>query len=64
LGITPISLCASGVQHIVGKLSTRAITLFIPHLNPRFARKIWAPKVVGIPTMGISKLPFGSLGTK
>jgi hypothetical protein len=27
LGIDPISLCSGGVQHIVGKLSTRATTL-------------------------------------
>jgi hypothetical protein len=26
--------------------------------------KLWGPKVVGVPTLGISKLPFGSLGTK
>jgi hypothetical protein len=26
--------------------------------------KLWAPKVTRVPTMGISKLPFGSLGTK
>jgi hypothetical protein len=27
-------------------------------------RKLWAPKVMGVPTLGISGLPFGSLGTK
>ncbi len=26
--------------------------------------KLWAPKVIGVPTMGISGLPLGSLGTK
>jgi len=26
--------------------------------------KLWGPKVMGIPTLGISKLPFGSPGTK
>jgi hypothetical protein len=26
--------------------------------------KLWAPKIVEVPAMGISKLPFGSLGTK
>ncbi len=26
--------------------------------------KLWVPKVVGVPTLGISGLPFGSLGTK
>jgi hypothetical protein len=28
LGIIPISSCTSGMQHIVGKFSTRATTLF------------------------------------
>jgi len=26
--------------------------------------KLWGPKVMGVPTLGISRLPFGSLGTK
>jgi hypothetical protein len=26
--------------------------------------KFWCPKVVGVPTLGISGLPFGSFGTK
>jgi len=26
--------------------------------------KLWGPKVVGVPTLGISRLPFGSPGTK
>jgi len=26
--------------------------------------KLWAPKVARVPNLGISKLPFGSLGTK
>ncbi len=26
--------------------------------------KLWGPKVARIPTLGISRLPFGSLGTK
>jgi hypothetical protein len=26
--------------------------------------KLWGPKVVGVPTLGISGPPFGSLGTK
>jgi hypothetical protein len=26
--------------------------------------KLWAPKVVGVPYVGISRLPLGSLGTK
>jgi hypothetical protein len=27
-------------------------------------KKLWGPKVVGIPTLAISGLPLGSLGTK
>jgi len=26
--------------------------------------KLWGPKVTGVPILGISELPFGSLGTK
>jgi hypothetical protein len=26
--------------------------------------KLWGPKVAGVPTLAISKLPFGSPGTK
>jgi hypothetical protein len=26
--------------------------------------KLWAPKIVGVPVVGISELPLGSLGTK
>jgi hypothetical protein len=26
--------------------------------------KLWGPKVVGVPTLGISGFPFGSFGTK
>ncbi len=26
--------------------------------------KLWGPQVAGVPTLGISGLPFGSLGTK
>jgi hypothetical protein len=26
--------------------------------------KLWAPKVAGVPKLGISGLPFGSVGTK
>jgi hypothetical protein len=25
--------------------------------------KLWGPKVMGVPTLGISRLPFGNLGT-
>jgi len=29
-----------------------------------FQIKLWAPKLAGDPTLGISRLPFGSLETK
>jgi hypothetical protein len=29
-----------------------------------FHIKLWAPKVAGLPTLGISRLPLGSLKTK
>jgi hypothetical protein len=34
---------------------------FKPHLNQRSTHKVMGPKVVGVPTLGISGLPFGSL---
>jgi len=65
LGIDPISLLASSMQHIVRKLSTRAITLLkILILVGGLHKKLWGPKVAGFPTLGISRLPFGSPGTK
>ncbi len=33
-------------------------------LITRLKTKLWAPKVAGVPTLRISRLPFGSLGTK
>jgi hypothetical protein len=48
---------ADGVQHTVGKLSTRAT---IRGLHA----KLWRPKVTGIPTLAILRLPLGSLWTK
>jgi hypothetical protein len=37
---------------------------FRPHFNSRSARKVMGPKIVRVPTLVISGLPFGSLGTK
>jgi hypothetical protein len=37
---------------------------FRPHLNWRFAHKVMAPKVTGVPTLRISGLPLESPGTK
>jgi hypothetical protein len=37
---------------------------FRPHLNHKYARKVMGPKVARIPSVRISGLPLGSLGTK
>jgi hypothetical protein len=37
---------------------------FKPHLNQRPVHKVMGPKVTKVPTLGISRLPFGSLKTK
>jgi hypothetical protein len=37
---------------------------FKPHFNQRFAHKVMGPKVTRVPILGISGVPFGSLGTK
>ncbi len=58
-----ISLCAGGVGHTIGKLSTRATTLFGDFiLIEGLYAKLWACKLVGVPVVKISVLPFGVLG--
>jgi hypothetical protein len=42
--IALIYLCTSGMQHIVGKLSTRATTFFRPHYNRRPIDEVMDPK--------------------
>jgi len=49
LGIDPICLVAKGMQHIIGKLLTRATILFRLHLNPRFVRKVMGFQSHGSP---------------
>ncbi len=48
--------------------SQQVLQLFLkPHLNQRFEHKVMGPQsweVVGVPTLGISRLPLGSRGTK
>jgi hypothetical protein len=53
------------MPHTIGKLSTRSIN-FSLDLNSikGLHTKLWGPKVVGVPTLGISRLPFGSFETK
>jgi hypothetical protein len=49
------------MQHTVGKLSTRSITLLQTSSQSEvYTKKLWGPKVVGVPTLEISRLPFGS----
>jgi len=65
LGIDPIYLCAGGVQHTIGKLLTRGYNFASNLISIRGMHvKLWAPKVVGVPTLAISGLPLGSPGTK
>jgi hypothetical protein len=45
--------------------STTATTLASDLISIRgLHTKLWAPNVAKVPTLGISGLPFGSLGTK
>jgi hypothetical protein len=54
-------VCRWCAWHVVGKLSTRATTLFQTSLWLKVCTKRYGlSKVMGIPTLGISKLPFGS----
>jgi hypothetical protein len=62
--ITPISLHANGVPHnrkAFNKCYNFALDLM---LIGSLHTKLWAPKVAKVPTLGISGLPLGSLGTK
>jgi hypothetical protein len=53
------------VCHILLESSQQGLQLcFRPHLNQRFSRKLWASKVIEVPTVGILRLPLGSPGTK
>ncbi len=61
----PISLREGGMQHTVGKFSTRAITLLKTSFQSEgLHAKLWAPKVTEILVMGILRLPLRSPGTK
>jgi len=57
--------CVQVVCNTSLKICRRGLQLcFRPDFNRRSAHKVMGPKVAGIPTLGISKLPFGSPGTK
>jgi len=45
------------VQHTIGKLSTRATSLDLILIGG-FHTKLWGPKVVGVPILGILGLPI------
>jgi len=58
-------LRAGGVRHTVGKLSTRDTILFQNSSQSKICTQSYgAPKVVGIPTLAISKLPLWNPRTK
>ncbi len=44
----------------------KRLKIYFKHLNQRFVEKNMGPKITGVPTLGISRLPLplGSLGTK
>jgi hypothetical protein len=64
-GIDLISLRASNVQHTVGKLLTRVITLLqISLQSGSLHKKLCALKVTGVPVVGISRLSLGNPRTK
>jgi len=54
---------ASGVPHIVEKLSIRAITLFKPHLSQKFTQEVMVFQSFGSPNFGNFETPnLGVLG--
>ncbi len=55
--IAPISLRASGLPYVVGKLLTRATTLLKPHFNRRSAHKVMGPQSYGSPSCGNLETP-------
>ncbi len=57
--------CVQVACNISLEISKQGLQLcFRTHLNRRSERKIMGPKVVGVPIVGISKLPLGSPKTK
>jgi len=57
--------CVQVVCDISLERSQQGLQFFFrPHFNQRSAHKVMGPKVAGVPNLAISKLPFGSFGTK
>jgi hypothetical protein len=62
---SPWFLYVQVVCHIPLEIYRQRIQFcFKLHLNWKFAHKLWAPEVTGVPTLGILGLPFGSRKTK
>jgi hypothetical protein len=65
LRIDPIYLHAGGMWHTIEKLSTRVTNLLKTSSQSEVCTRSYGPpKVAGVPTLVISGLPLGSLGTK
>jgi hypothetical protein len=57
--------CVQVACHMLLEISWQGLQLFFrPHFNRRFAHKVMGPKITRVLTLGILRLPFGSLGTK
>jgi hypothetical protein len=53
------------MRHIVGKVLDKGYNFASnPILIQGLHTKLWAPKVMGVPTMGILGFPLGNLRTK
>jgi len=52
LGIALNYVRASGVPHIIGKLSTKATNYFGPHLNQRYAQEVMGVQSGESPNLG------------
>ncbi len=60
-----ISLLSGGVQHIVLKALNKGYNFASDLISiGGLHTKLWGPKVVGVPTLAILGLPFGSPETK
>ncbi len=53
------------MRHTIGKALNKGYKFSINIISIRgLHTKLWAPKVVGVPSLGIFGFPFGSPGTK
>jgi hypothetical protein len=57
--------CVQVACDTIEKLLTRATTLLqLSSQSEVYMQKLWGPKITKLPTLGILRLPFGSLETK